>query len=135
VLGVLELGRDHQWALAIAVTAIVVFTAGGGKPYDPAPALIALFAAGAVHAEATGRSRLRRPAVIVLSGLIAVLIGYPALPARDQNALRALNPTVMETVGRPELVDQVKTRRPRCRPARRSSPATTELWPSLRHYD
>lgn len=113
VLGVRRLGwgagRDHRWALAVAATAIVVFTAGGGKPYYPAPALIVLFAAGAVHAEATSRGRLRVPAVIVLSGLIAVLIGYPVLPARDQNVLRALNPTVMETVGWPGLVDQVKT--------------------------
>ncbi|MEV4315064.1 glycosyltransferase family 39 protein [Actinocrispum sp. NPDC049592] len=102
-------GRDHRWTLAIAVTAVVVFTATGGKVYYPAPALIALFAAGAVRAEATYRSRLRWPAVIVLSGLIAVLSGYPVLPPRAQNSLRALNPTVMETFGWPEFVDQVKT--------------------------
>ncbi|KAA2254124.1 glycosyltransferase family 39 protein [Solihabitans fulvus] len=114
VLGVRRLGwgpgHDHRWALAIMATAVVVFTLGGGKPYYPAPALIALFAAGAVRAEMTaGRRRLRWPAVIVLSGLIAVVIGYPVLPARAQNALRALNPTVMETVGWPEFVAQVET--------------------------
>ncbi|MEV4148731.1 glycosyltransferase family 39 protein [Amycolatopsis sp. NPDC049691] len=109
VLGVRRLSREHRWALAIAVTAVVVFTIGGGKPYYPAPALIALFAAGAVHAEATGRTGRRLPAAIVLSGLIAILIGYPVLPARAQNALRPLNPTVMETAGWPELVDQVRT--------------------------
>lgn len=112
VLGVRRLGwgpgRDLRWALAIAVTAVVVFTVSGGKPYYPAPALIVLFAAGAVYAEATGRGRRRWPAVIVLSGLIAVVIGYPVLPARAENALRALNPTVMETFGWPEFVDQVR---------------------------
>lgn len=112
VLGVRRLGwgpgRDHRWALAIVVTAVVVFTLGGGKPYYPAPALIALFAAGAVHVEATGRMRRRMPAVIVLSGLIAIVIGYPILPVRAANALRALNPTVMETVGWPELAGQVQ---------------------------
>lgn len=113
VLGVRWLGwgagRDHRWALAIAATAIVVFTASGGKPYYPAPMLIALFAAGAVHVEATSRSRRRLPAVIVLSGLIAVLIGYPVLPIRAANALRSLNPTVMETYGWPDFVNQVRT--------------------------
>jgi hypothetical protein len=113
VLGVRRLGwgpgRDHRWALAIVVTAVVVCTLGGGKPYYPAPALIALFAAGAVRAEAISRTRLRWPAVIVLSGLIAILIGYPILPVRAATSLRALNPTVMETVGWPEFVGQVKT--------------------------
>ncbi|MEU0792088.1 glycosyltransferase family 39 protein [Amycolatopsis sp. NPDC005961] len=112
VLGVRRLGwgpgRDLRWALAIAVTAVVVFTLGGGKPYYPAPALIAVFAAGAVRAEALGGSRRRWPAVIALSGLIAVLIGYPILPARAQDALRALNPTVIETYGWPAFADQVK---------------------------
>jgi hypothetical protein len=113
VLGVRWLGwgagRDHRWALAVAVTAVVVFTVSGGKPYYPAPVLIAVFAAGAVRAEATSRSRFRWPAVIVLSGLIAVLLGYPVLPARVENSLRALNPTVLETYGWPEFVDQVRT--------------------------
>ncbi|WP_284742244.1 glycosyltransferase family 39 protein [Amycolatopsis sp. RTGN1] len=111
VLGVRRLGREprHRWALVVVATAIVVFTAGGGKPYYPAPALIALFAAGAVRAEATTRTRLRWPAVIVVSGLIAILIGYPILPPRAENSVRVLNPTVMETVGWPEFVDQVKT--------------------------
>jgi len=113
VLGVRWLGwgagRDHRWALAVAATAVVVFTASGGKPYYQVPVLIAVFAAGAVHAETTGRSRLRWPAVLVLSGLIAVLLGYPVLPARAENALRALNPTVMETYGWPDFVAQVST--------------------------
>lgn len=116
VLGIRRLARDHRWTLAIAVTTIVVFTLGGGKPYYPAPALIALFAAGAVHVEATSRGRRRWPAVIVLSGLIAILIGYPVLPARDQNALRALNPTVMETFGWPEFAGQVKAAEDRMPP-------------------
>ncbi|MGW5717309.1 glycosyltransferase family 39 protein [Amycolatopsis sp. NPDC003865] len=116
VLGIRRLGRDHRWALALVVTAVVVFTLGGGKPYYPAPALIALFAAGAVHAEATSRGRRRWPVVIVLSGLIAIVIGYPVLPARDQNALRALNPTVMETYGWPEFVSQVRAAEDRLPP-------------------
>jgi hypothetical protein len=102
-------GRDHRWTLAVAVTAVVVFTATGGKPYYPVPVLIAVFAAGAVHAEATARSPRRVSAAIVLSGLIAVVLGYPVLPARAQSALRALNPTVVETFGWPDFVAQVRT--------------------------
>lgn len=102
-------GREHRWVLVVAVLAVVAFTAGGGKPYYPAPALAGLFAAGAVRVEAAGtaRGRVGWPAAIAVSGAIAVLIGLPVLPPSAATALRPLNANLMETYGWPQFVDQV----------------------------
>jgi hypothetical protein len=109
VLGVRRLVRsDHRWVLAAVVTVVVVLTASGGKIYYPAPVLVALFAAGAVHVEATSRSRWRWPALIGAAAVIAVFFGYPVLPIRTEDALRGVNPTNLETYGWPEFVDQVR---------------------------
>jgi hypothetical protein len=109
VLGVRRLaGREHRWVLVAVVTVVVVLTASGGKIYYPAPVLIALFAAGAVHVEATSRGRWRWPALIGAAAVLAVVFGYPVLPIRTEDDLRGVNPTNLETVGWPELVDQVR---------------------------
>jgi hypothetical protein len=111
-------GREHRWVLVVAVTAVVVFTAGGGKSYYQAPVLIGLFAAGGVWLEARSaravapadparRDRWRWPVAIIVSGAIAALIGLPVLPLRADNALRAINPQPVETYGWPEFVRQV----------------------------
>jgi hypothetical protein len=86
-----------------------VFTASGGKVYYPAPALAALFAVGAVRMETVegGRSRVRWTVSIVVSGLIAGLIGLPVLPPAVASALRPINPNAMETYGWPLFVDQI----------------------------
>jgi hypothetical protein len=100
-------GRDHRWLLAVVVVALVLFTAGGGKSYYPAPALLALFAAGAVRVEAGGKwVEWRIP--IAVSWVLALLIGLPMLPVSAANALRVVNPNPLETVGWPDFVRQVK---------------------------
>jgi hypothetical protein len=109
VLGVRRLARgEHRWVLAVVVTVVVVLTASGGKIYYPAPLLIALFAAGAVHVEATGRSRWRWPALIGAAAVLAVVFGYPVLPIRTEDDLRALTQNNLETYGWPAFVDQVR---------------------------
>lgn len=107
-------GRDHRWVLVAAVTAVVVFTASGGKSYYPAPALIGLFAAGGVWVEARTapagrpyRGRRRWPVAITVSGVFALLIGLPVLPLRSENALRPIDPQPVETYGWPAFVRQV----------------------------
>jgi hypothetical protein len=111
-------GRDHRWVLVVAVTAVVVFTASGGKSYYSAPALIGLFAAGGVWVEARTaraatpagrpyRGRWRWPVAITVSGLFALLIGLPVLPLRAENALRPIDPQPVETYGWPAFVRQV----------------------------
>ncbi len=90
---------------------IVAFTAGGGKPYYAGPALAGLFAAGAVRIERAGRVRGRAgwPVALAVSGLIAVLVGLPVLPVDAAGVQYSVNPTVMETYGWPQFVDQVAT--------------------------
>ncbi|WP_203989382.1 glycosyltransferase family 39 protein [Sphaerisporangium rufum] len=124
-------GRGHRWALVAAATALVVFTAGGGKLYYPAPGLLALFAAGAVLVEdraaragaaaRPGRSRWTWPVLLATSGLIAVLTGLPVLPVGAATALRPVNPEPVETYGWPEFVGQVAA-------AARSLPAGTPIF-------
>jgi 4-amino-4-deoxy-L-arabinose transferase-like glycosyltransferase len=110
VLGVRWLwgvGREHRWLLMVAVVALVLFTAGGGKLYYPAPALLALFAAGAVRVEAAGRHPIAWRGAIAVSWVLALLIGLPVLPVAADNALRVVNPNLVETFGWPDFVRQV----------------------------
>ena len=102
-------GREHRWVVAAAVVAVAVFTISGGKPYYAAPVLAALFAAGAVRVEAAARPRGRIgwPVAITASVVIAVLTGLPVLPVSAANALRSINPELVETYGWPQFVDQV----------------------------
>jgi 4-amino-4-deoxy-L-arabinose transferase-like glycosyltransferase len=101
-------GRDHRWALVVAVVAVVVFTASGGKSYYPGPALLGLFAAGGMWVENRAAGRPRRwSAVIAASGVLAVLIGLPVLPVGAANALRPVNPQLVETYGWPDFTRQV----------------------------
>ncbi|GAB3888451.1 glycosyltransferase family 39 protein [Kibdelosporangium lantanae] len=117
VLGVRWLGsragRDHRWVLVVAVVAVVVFTASGGKSYYLGPVLLGLFAAGGVSVEsrAAGRPRWwwRWSAVITASGVLAVLTGLPVLPVDTANALRAVNPQLVETYGWSDFVREVTT--------------------------
>ncbi|QYN20850.1 glycosyltransferase family 39 protein [Amycolatopsis sp. DSM 110486] len=100
--------RDHRWVLVVAVTAVVVFTAGGGKSYYAAPALIGLFAAGGVWAETRYAVTPRRWRIaIVLSGVFAVLIGLPVLPVSAERVFASVNPQLVETYGWPDVVRQV----------------------------
>ena len=107
-------GREHRWVLVVAGVAVVVFTASGGKAYYPAPVVAALFAAGAVRVESTqwlrdpagGWGKVARP--LVASAVIAVLIGLPVLPVGATDAMRAVNPTALETYGWPGFVEQVR---------------------------
>jgi 4-amino-4-deoxy-L-arabinose transferase-like glycosyltransferase len=98
-------GREHRWVLVVAVVAVLAFTAAQGKSYYAAPALAALFAAGAVRVENTaGVHRLRWPAALAVSAAIAVLFGLPVLPA---GAEQKVNVTAMQTYGWPQLIRQV----------------------------
>jgi hypothetical protein len=111
VLGVRRLAgaREHRWALVVAVVAVVVFTAAGGKEYYAAPVLVALFAAGAVRVETVRAQAVGRwwPAAIAVSAVISLLLGLPVLPPAAATALRPVNPELMQTYGWPEFVDQV----------------------------
>ncbi len=101
-------GREHRWVLVAAATALVVFTVAGGKDYYPAPALLGLFAAGGMWVQARAGSGTRWAVLVVVSGLLAVVIGLPVLPVGADNAIRSVNPELVETYGWPDFVRQVK---------------------------
>ncbi|WP_327066639.1 glycosyltransferase family 39 protein [Kitasatospora sp. NBC_01302] len=107
-------GRAHRWVLVVAAVAVVVFTASGGKAYYPAPVLAGLFAAGAVRMESAGQLQPRAWGrggwawPIGACALVALLIGLPVLPVSAANAIRVVNPTLVETYGWPGFVAQVR---------------------------
>lgn len=116
VKGIRWLWRDpsataHRWLLAVPAVAVVAFTLGGGKPYYPAPALIGLFAAGAVSVEQsyTGRSLPWRgwPTTLGLSMVSASLIALPFFPVSVASKLRGIDQEVVETYGWPQFTAQV----------------------------
>jgi len=111
-IGARQLGaatrRGDRWALIVAVVALVLFTLGGGKPYYAAPALVGLFAAGAVRIERRDTRRGRRawPALLGVSAVTSTLLLLPILPVGFANATRGLNPDLMQTYGWPQFVAQ-----------------------------
>ena len=127
VMGVRRLasaeGRDHRWILVVAVIAVVLCTLGGGKPYYPAPALAALFAAGAVRVEAAGSAVGPWRIALVATWLSALLLSLPTLPPSGATAVSGLNPELMETYGWPQLADQVSQ-------AAKTLPADTPIFTS-----
>jgi dolichyl-phosphate-mannose-protein mannosyltransferase len=101
--------RAHRWILSVAVVAVVLFTASGGKAYYPAPALTGLFAAGAVRVERADPPRGRRPwpVLIAISAITSVLTCLPVLPVQAANKIFSLNPNLMDTYGWPQFVTEV----------------------------
>jgi hypothetical protein len=103
-------GRSHRWLAVVAGVAVVAFTAGGGKPYYAAPALVGLFAAGAVAIErSTAGRRLGGawPRALVLSAISANLIGLPFFSAHVASILRPVDQEVVETYGWRQFTAQV----------------------------
>jgi 4-amino-4-deoxy-L-arabinose transferase-like glycosyltransferase len=100
--------RLQKWR-ALAVTygiLFVVFLVTAGKAYYVAPMYSALFAAGAIWFAGLGRTGRRVMAGAAALGVaLGMLIALPLLP-RDSLSLDATG-ELSETVGWPELVDQV----------------------------
>ncbi len=130
--GIRWLWRDpaaapHRWLLAVPAVAVVVFTAGGGKPYYSAPALVGLFAAGAVSVERSYAARSLRwrrwPAALGLSMVTASLIALPFFPPSVAGKLRGVDQEVVETYGWPQFTAEVAA-------ATRGLPAGTVVFTS-----
>ena len=127
VMGVRRLisaeGREHRWILVVAVVAVVLCTLGGGKPYYPAPALAALFAAGAVWIESTSADIRPWRIALVATWLSALVLALPVLPPRGATAVSAVSAEMMETYGWPQLAGQVSQ-------AAKTLPAGTPIFTS-----
>jgi hypothetical protein len=103
------LGRDPAaqrfrallWAWPAA---LVITFATGGRPYYPLPVAITVMLAGVVATEPTTKIR-RLTWFVAANALISLPIALPLLPASAGTA--DLNEAVAETVGWPELTQQV----------------------------
>ena len=104
--------RHHAWLVVVAVVALLLTIAGGGKPYYPAPALLGLLAAGAVAIEAQmDRTRplwhSRWTRLAGLSIVTSIVIGLPILGPSFATAMRPINQEPMETYGWRSFARQV----------------------------
>lgn len=107
IVGLVRLLRDQQLRTlgATYLVLLVLVLVLGGKPYYLSALYPLLIAAGAQPL----LDRVRRwvvPALLVLSTPV-IVFGLPVLPVRDANVVVAINDDVGETIGWPDLVDQV----------------------------
>lgn len=102
-------GRQHRWLLVVPVVALVLCVVSGGRAYYAGPALVVLFAAGAIRIEAQDRDRPPRGWGIALVALFAgaVVFCLPVLPPATASTLRQVNPIPLETYGWPQFVEAV----------------------------
>lgn len=102
-------GRQHRWLLVVPVVALVLCVLSGGRAYYAGPALVVLFAAGAIRIEAQDRDRPPRGWGIALVALFAgaVVFCLPVLPPAMASTLRQVNPIPLETYGWPQFVESV----------------------------
>jgi 4-amino-4-deoxy-L-arabinose transferase-like glycosyltransferase len=105
--------RDFRFLAWSWVVLAVVFMATGGKPYYLAGLLPALLGAGSVWVDdwlERGRQGVRKVVLtvaIALSALAGLLIALPVLPAKDADAIVAMNGDVGETIGWPKFTRTV----------------------------
>jgi 4-amino-4-deoxy-L-arabinose transferase-like glycosyltransferase len=93
------------WPAGLALT-----FATAGRPYYVLPLTTVVAIAGIVAATQTDAGPSRRlPAVIAANGIGVLLLGLPTLPlsALDTVPVAEVNEATVETIGWPELVDQV----------------------------
>jgi 4-amino-4-deoxy-L-arabinose transferase-like glycosyltransferase len=89
--------RPLLWAWPVGL--LVAFLSGG-RPYYVVPLTVAVALAGVAATGLHWRT-------VVLSGVVAVPFALPVLPVATVPVVATVNEAVAETVGWPELVDQV----------------------------
>ena len=104
--------RHYAWLAVVAIVALVLTVAGGGKPYYPAPALLGLLVAGtvAIETQLDGTRPLWRNGwtrLVGLSIVTSLVIGLPILGPSFATAIRPINQEPMETYGWPGFARQV----------------------------
>jgi 4-amino-4-deoxy-L-arabinose transferase-like glycosyltransferase len=96
-------GRAFRPLLWAWPAGLVLTFLAGGRPYYVLPLTIAVALAGVAGAPGPGL----RWATVAASGAVAVLLALPVLPVGAVAVTGAVNESVAETVGWPELVEQV----------------------------
>jgi 4-amino-4-deoxy-L-arabinose transferase-like glycosyltransferase len=92
-----------MWPIGLAIT-----FATAGRPYYVLPLTVVVLLAGVVAWVRRGRTRLLT-AMLVASTVTAVPLALPVLPTSAVEVTGVANEAAAETIGWPELVDQVAT--------------------------
>ena len=97
--------RALLWAWPIAT---VVTFATAGRPYYALPFTMVVLVAGIVATTAPRRRR-RLTALVIANAVLTIPVSLPVLPVTTlaHSNLEAVNEALVETVGWPEMVDQV----------------------------
>ena len=115
IIGLVQLLRRPEWRtyrvlVVVWLVALVVFVVTAGQGYYTAGTYPAMIAAGAVTIERWTHRRVLVMVVAVVTALVMVPAFLPVLPARviaDTPPWSGLAENQLETVGWPDLVDQV----------------------------
>jgi 4-amino-4-deoxy-L-arabinose transferase-like glycosyltransferase len=114
IAGIRWLGRDGRtfaplgWAY---VAALVLTFVTGGRPYYPLPLAAVLVVAGLVALDQHDRADRARAKLLTAHVAISAVIALPLLPPAVlvRTPIPALNDTLIESIGWPELAEQVAT--------------------------
>lgn len=100
-------GRPYRVLLWAWPTCLLITFATGGRPYYALPLTLAVALAGVVDlAERRGSARWLAW-LVVPNALVALPLSLPILPLSTTSVTATANEAVAETVGWPELVDQI----------------------------
>jgi MFS family permease len=98
--------RPYRALLWTWLAGVVLCFATAGRPYYVLPLTVVVLLAGAVAWVREGRTRLLAW-LLVPSAVVTVVLAVPVLPLRAVNVTATVNEAVAETVGWPQLVDQL----------------------------
>jgi hypothetical protein len=101
--------RPLAWTYPVLLVAVFL---GAGKSYYVAPVLLVYLAAGCVVVDrwmTTSRRVMAVGALVTVSAVTSAIIALPLLPASDvgDSPVAALNDDALETIGWPQLIDEV----------------------------
>ena len=98
--------RPYRTLLWAWIAGVVLCFATAGRPYYVLPLTQVVVLAGIVAWSREGRGRVL-PWLLVPSAAVTTVLALPILPVRDANLAANVNEAVAETVGWPQLADQV----------------------------
>lgn len=96
--------RPLMWAWP---TALVLTFVSGGRPYYVFPLTLAVGLAGVLATERRGIDVRRLVPFIVANAAVSALLAPPVLPVQWAGVVAAVNETNAETIGWPQLAEQV----------------------------
>ena len=96
--------RPLLWAWPVAL--VLVF-ASGGRPYYLFPVTLSVGLAGLVGREQQGSDLRRLTWAVVANAAVTIPLALPVLPESTATPIAAVNQAVAETIGWPEMVEQV----------------------------